>query len=189
MRHIKLFESFDTDITWYHGRGRKIDGFADSIEHITKEATNEQGPGIYLTSGPDDARKYGKFIHQVEFRPSGEILRKGDKIKPNDKAKAERLIKNFADNWKLEAQNYSPNIENGIKTYLRGNVDSAEDRVDFWLDVWYSFFRYDPKSFVKGMSSIGIDGMILPSYGGHGDFVHAVVYNADALSVVSVSQY
>lgn len=188
MRHIKLFESFKTNLdpgqVWYHGRDVKLDSFHKSFEYITREGNNEHGPGIYLTSQQKDAKGYGNFIHQVKF--TGNAIQRGDKATYDDAKLATRMIKKYASDWEMEANNWHENASKGVDEFVKSILSSASDRVDFWKYVWGDFFRYEPIKFTEGMKSIGIDGIIVPGYAGTDGMAHLIAYNPDALEIENI---
>ena len=60
MRYKQIIEAKQT---FYHGSTKKIDAL--SLD-FAGTGTDQEGPGIYLTSSIDDARHYGEFIHVVQ---------------------------------------------------------------------------------------------------------------------------
>jgi len=189
MKHIKLYEAFENlepDQVWYHGRTQEITDFKKSLEFLSKDNNDEHGPGIYLTTDQKDAKGYGNFIHVVKFEPTGEIIKRGDKIKSTDFKIATKIIKDFGNEWEMEANNWHQNPSQGIKEFLNSISKSSNDRVDFYEYVWADYFRYTPRLFVDGMVANGIDGLIIPGYAGTEGMTHLVAYNTDALKIQNV---
>ena len=187
MKHLRLFEDFketnlDPNQVWYTGRNIELREF--TLDHLARENNDEHGPGIYLTNMQDDAKKYGKFIHVVKLEPTGEIIKRGDKMLQSDKAKAIKIIKGYASDWEMEAQNYNENPSRGLVDFT--NTTSAIDRIDFYEYVWSGFFLSEPKAFAEGMAANGIDGIIVPGYAGTDGMAHLVAYNMDALKLQEV---
>jgi len=48
--------------------------------------------------------------------------------------------------------------------------------------VWYEFYRYNPKDFVRNMAKLDYDYVKVPKYGHH----HVVVYNPKILRLVKI---
>lgn len=187
MRHIKLFESFDESQVWYHGAKHKDKDFVEAMKHVgAAEANDEEGPGIYLTSMEDDARKYGAYVYKIKLNPTGRIITEKDKLSSKDVNIAKNIIKKYCDDWEMTAQNFDENPNVGLSQFLHGVQLDATDTKDFYQSVWYDFFRHQGPEFVKGMSANGIDAVITGAYHKHGNGLHAIVYNPVIIEVIKL---
>jgi hypothetical protein len=193
MRYIKPFSdynyikesvNFSSDQVWYTGSKSEIKEF--TLDYLSRENTDQHGPGIYLSNDKDDSKGYGKYIHITNFNPTGEVIIKDDEIDYNDSDKAKQIIKEHCDEWELDAQNYAQDPYEGLNNFIRDTMDRATDRLDFFEYVWYGFFINSPKDFVEGMASVGIDGAIVQGYSEESEIAHLIVYNLDALSITKL---
>lgn len=193
MKHIKLYESFDEDDVqvWYHGAGRPDKDFVKSMDFVgAEEASDDQGPGLYLTADPDDAAGYGKHIYTINLDSEGRIIRDDDELAKEDFENAIKIIKEYSEEWEMHAQNYDENPEAGLDQFLHATQLDATHVKDFYISVWYEFFRHHGVEFVKGMNAVGIDAVITAAYRGQAKDgnMHAIVYNGEIIDVVSQSE-
>ena len=65
MKLITLCEAATYSKTWYHGSNHKIAKFTTDFMDTQSNNGLEHGPGIYFTSDINDAKLYGKYIHEV----------------------------------------------------------------------------------------------------------------------------
>lgn len=112
MKHLRLFESFkeanlNVDQIFYTGKNIELSNF--TLDHLSRNNNDEHGPGIYLTNDQKDAKGYGNVIHVIKLKPIGEIIKRGDKVKPIDTALAKNMIRKFSTEWEMEAQNWHEN--------------------------------------------------------------------------------
>lgn len=186
LQRLKLFEDFNKipDI-WYHGSDKKFDVF--NLSGINADNTDQEGPGIYLSSDMEDARGYGQYIYTVKYAPKGIILDRTMKLTKSDNSKAISIIKKYCEGWEDIAANWHENPTAGLNVFIQSVNDAEEDRVGFWQSVWFDFFRYHPQKFLEGMAANGFDGLLLTGYRvKNNKIIHTIVYNTSIIDIIKV---
>ena len=175
----------ETGFLAYHGSPKKIDVFTDEFVG-TNEATDEEGPGIYFTTEFEDAAGYGNYIYTVKLR--GNFL-----ISTGDPQGIDReLIMNLAkmaEEWELEAQNYSEDPESGMEQLVDGAFDYNDDEKGVLQQIWINLYRYQPTEFVRNCVKLGIDGIIVSRYrntSNNGN--HIIIYNPNVIKFIEVKE-
>ena len=162
---------------WYHGSNSKIDSF--SLDHLGKgQGHDTRGPGIYLTNNPEDAKIYGKYIHEVEVNMvKSKILT--DKVKTIRRG-IRILISKCPDpddlyNWD---QNKSRAINVATDSICKYNpiYRNALEQ------VWYDFYRHEAAKYLEKLQVFGYQGFtIIPGSDGH--TVHFICWDPSILKV------
>ncbi len=167
----------------YHGTKTKINKFSN--EFVNKDNVDEMGPGIYFTTDFDDAAGYGNYVYTARFR--GHLITKDKDVTYISRDIITDICKS-AEEWELEAQNYSEDPISGLEMYIEEEFYNCEDAVDLLQQIWYSFFRYDPLTYVRKCVEHGIDGIVVPPYGGHSTFEgkHIILYNPSIINVTDI---
>ena len=166
--------------TWYHGSTREISEF--NLDSVGKpRATDQEGPGIYLTSSPGDALHYGQFVHTVKLLEQPRLV-------PEDKRFTVASIKSLID--------ASPNKEDVLQDWDEDQkialTKAATAIFEKWgpnefremlEQVWWDFFRDVPKKWLEVLKKQGFDGFILPRADG---IQHFICFNPKILNIVPV---
>jgi len=175
------FQSFITEAieTWFHGSDTKIDKF--TLDNVGRsEAIDQEGPGIYITTSADDARRYGRYIHQLAVKTAKTRLMP-DK-KRFDPSLIRRLILKSPDrddaltNWD-ENPHRALNIAVD-QIYSSYGPDEYREAME---SIWGDFYRNHPKEYLKALWQW--DGFILPRADG---VRHMIVFKPDIIKVISV---
>lgn len=167
------------EITAYHGSPDKIENFTDEFVG-DKDATDQEGPGIYFTTSRDDARGYGEFLYSVILRPNKLIDEtSSENINPDELVE---IIKTLPE-WEGDAQNWAEDPETGLQMAVDSAIEYNDTEKDVFQQVWIEFFRYRPILFVKGMVTLGYDGQIIEKENGRR---HVIVYNPDIIEVTNI---
>ena len=161
----------------YHGSTHRIDKFSDEFVG-GDNAHDQEGAGIYFTTNIKNARIYGDYIYSVHI--SGRFL---DKENPPDSVDPEELVRliKMRSNWENEAYNYDENPEIGAYKAAEGAIRYNDSEADVFQQIEADFYRYDPVSYVRDMTKLGYDGIVVnaPS-----DFVgdkHIIVFNTKCI--------
>ncbi len=163
-------------ITVYHGSPKKILKFVDEFVG-GEEAADQEGPGIYFTSSFDNAGHYGEYVHTVTLTP-----RKLLTTTPSSNKLASLINKMvlMASDWEMHAQDYDENPRIGLRNFIESTIDYNDTEKDVAQQIWYDFYRYDPVNFVRNMTKMGIDGIMVPKDNG---IVHYIIYNPEIINI------
>lgn len=147
MRLITLFEAATYSKTWYHGSNHKIAKF--TTDFMDNQSSNglQHGPGIYFTSDINDARIYGKYIHEVTISIAKSRLipeiKRGLDIGSIIVHKQSNFRKNYQD-WN---ENYSKAYMSALKTF-DGIYDNKNYR-NVLIRLWEDFYFDKSNIFLK----------------------------------------
>ena len=119
MKYLKLFETLEENMIFYHGGN--LDNYSPIISH--KKGRFEYGPGLYATEHLDTARKFAKGSRKLYQL----IIEKGNDINDVefDIKSCLSFIKNYVmvDKRKLVAEIMQEYIkDNKIKGYIFNNI-------------------------------------------------------------------
>ena len=187
MNHLKEYVRSILEVSGYqnilyHGSPLKIDRF--NLNHVGQEEANDQeGPGIYLSTMLNDARGYAGqngFLHRVEAKDMNLI--QGDK--PNMIHVKKLILQSLG--WIDEEgyANWGENPEVALQAALKSIQDYSSSAIDGFQSVWASFYRYDPKEYIRNMVQLGYDGFLIPKEGGF----HLIAYNPNKLRITRRSR-
>ena len=168
----------------YHGSPHEITSFSDEFVG-GKEATDQQGPGIYFTTSYEEALAYAGnkgegFVYKVKINPRllyGEDT--GKRTIPVGKLK--KLVM-MANNWKDNAQNFAQHPIMGVREFLSSAYDYNDSDKDTLLQVWIDFYRYEGREFVRNCVKVGIDGVIVNRY--ENDGKNIIIYNPSIIQLL-----
>lgn len=187
LTRIPLFEETLNEMakrsfTAYHGSPSEIKKF--TIDNVGREeATDQEGPGIYLTSSYNDAAVYGKYVHKIKVK-SGNFYDESErfsKMRPKILA-----IMKMAKDWKETAENFDENPNKGILVALDSFMQYSQNEKDLLQSVWHDFYRYAPVDFVRNCVKNGIDGIVVKREQGGENVEHIIIYNADLIEIEEV---
>ncbi len=168
-------------LTLYHGRNAIP--FRFDYRYVGK-GNDEEGPGFYLTDMAEDARRYGRFVYQVEatFR----------KLVPNHgslSAKQQQeiaLLIRAAPNRDETLQNWDENPRVAFRQAVRGIIEYTESPHDAFMQVWWDFYRDDPTLYLVNMVKLGYDGVEAPFTG---PARHFVAFDPDKLEIIAAREF
>lgn len=181
MKIEDLFEAVKPTI-WYHGSNTKIEEF-HLINVSNPDATHQEGPGIYLTSSIDDARRYGKFIHVVKAK-----LAKSRTMPDNRKFGPDfirRLISLSPD--KADAlSNWDENPSKAMNMAVSSIIDSygPSDYRQALEQVWADFYMGHEDKWLSKLRVFGWDGFIVQQSG----LQHLICFNPEILTIQEVHE-
>ncbi|MFA5366435.1 MAG: GNAT family N-acetyltransferase [Dehalococcoidia bacterium] len=179
---ITTFE--EGGILAFHGSPNKIDSFTDEFVGAEK-ATDQEGPGIYFTNDYDDAWMYGGhggYMHTVRLSPR-KLLDESSHRKVSPKELV-NLIK-MSPTWEDSATNWSENPEKGLYAAIDSFFKYSKNEKDLFQQVWYDFFRYYPKEFVRAMVGLGYDGQIIEKPNNR---KHYIIYNPNIIEIIKAEK-
>ena len=167
-----------TTITLYHGTAHTFSAFD---YRCIGNGTDQEGPGIYLTTDISDAARYGRHIMVVEadfkkFVPhNGRISRRDI-----------RYMIRHAPDVDYDLENYDENPTTALAKAVHAMVAYNETPNDAFQGVCADFYRYNPVEFVKTMTALGYDGVQIERCDG---VIHYVAYNLENLRIVDAFKY
>jgi|LakMenEpi03Aug12_release.lakeMendotaPanAssembly.Ray.scaffolds.fasta_scaffold117033_2 hypothetical protein len=168
----------------YHGSPHEITSFRDEFVG-GKEATDQEGPGLYFTTSYEEALAYAGnkgegFIYKAKINPR--LLYGDDTGKRTIPiGKLNKLVM-MANNWKDNAQNFAENPLMGVRKFLSGAYDYNDSDKDTLLQVWIDFYRYEGREFVRNCVKVGIDGVIVNRYEKEGKNI--IIYNPSVIELL-----
>lgn len=163
----------------YHGTNHKIDNF--STEFVGKqEATDQNGPGIYFTTSLEEAGRYGNIIYTVKIEDVNLLDDSTKKSLTINKIK--RIIMK-AEDWEGTTQNFNEDYRLGLNIAAKQYLNNSTDDSDILQSIQFDFFLSSPERFVKGVVSVGFDGIIIQEDGSK----HIIMYNPNKIKVKDIT--
>ena len=172
---------FEATETFYHGSSKPIDAF-NLDKAGGQDAIDQEGPGIYLTSSIEDARRYGKFVHTVSVK----IVK--SRMMP-DKRKINAA-------WVRVIMKRAPESEDTLMNWGENPSAALSDAVDAIMSsygpneyrkameqIWYDFYRGHEKVWFSKLRVAGWDGFIVNKSDG---VRHLICFNLDVLKITGV---
>jgi hypothetical protein len=167
----------------YHGSPTEFTNFSDEFVG-GKEATDQNGPGIYFTSSEEEASGYigekGK-LYKVELNPR---IMYDDK--PNKFTITPTIVKKLvlmANEWEDNAVNYDYPANKGLNSFISSAFEYNDNDKDVLLQVWIDFYRYDGVNFVRNCVKLGIDGIMVTDE--YRDTTHYIIYNPSIIKIIN----
>jgi len=157
----------------YHGSDVEINKFVDDFVG-GKNAKGKEGAGIYFSTTPKGAEYYGKHIYKVKL--SGTFLDKNNSSEEVDPGELVRLIKMKKD-WELNAQDYAEDPEVGAMEAAQMAIQYNETEADVWQQIEADFYRDDSVDYVRNMTKLGYDGIIVDAPSDFSGDKHIIVFN------------
>lgn len=176
-----LLESQTTEFIAYHGTDHIIKKFEDSFISGEK-VIQHHGAGIYFTTNIENARMFGKNIYKVHL--SGNFI---DTKTPKNKVKINEIIslmKMSSEDWSMEAQNYDENPKKGIQIAAKSALNYGDNEADVFLRVQSSWYQYDGLGYVRNMTKLGYDGMIVDAPRDWVGDKHIIVFNPNIIKFI-----
>lgn len=180
LKESVINEITKTSFDAFHGAESKITKFSDSFLSGEK-VIQHHGAGIYFTTNYENARMFGENVYTVTI--DGTFL---DKEAPADSVDVDKVIalmKMSDEEWEMEAQNYNEDPETGVMIAAQDAINYADNEADVFLRVQSSWYQYQPLDYVRNMTKLGYDGMIVDA---PRDFVgdkHIIVFNPEVVTL------
>lgn len=176
-----LTESTQEKIIAYHGTDHNIQKFSDSF--LTGEKViQHHGAGIYFATNYDNAQMFGKNIYKVEL--SGNFISEYNPTKAADPKKLVELMKlSDEDEWELEAQNYHEDPKVGLKIALNDALKQPNEAAAY-MRIQNGWYNYDGLGYVRAMTKIGIDGVIVNPPEQWVNEKHIIMFNPNAIKFI-----
>ena len=177
--NFKTFFESDQIEEWYHGTPHNIERF---IDDFVGTGTDQEGPGIYFTSNEEDAAGYARkgndpHMFKVSLNFKKLVPLKG-KIPVNECIQLLKWAEDYENkllNWGSENQN--ENLKAQKQSLLKEQTPHQA-----FQSIFVDYYRYSPIEFVRGMVTLGYDGVIVPR--GFMNVKHAIVYNPKIIEVI-----
>ena len=139
MKLITLCEAATYSKTWYHGSNHKIAKFTTDFMDTQSSNGLQHGPGIYFTSDINDAKIYGKYIHEVTISIAKSRLipeiKRGLEIGSIILHDQSNFRKNYQD-WN---ENYKEAYMSALKTFdeIYDNKNYRNVLIRLWEDFYF----------------------------------------------------
>ena len=179
LHNVPLFEGKET---FYHGSNTKIEKFTDKFLD-RPGATNQEGPGIYLTTAAQDARAYGKVIHTVEAKiVKSKLLPAG--VKTPEFA-IRTLIQKAPDSdliltdWDEDPKKALIKAVSGILEFNRNDYREALEQ------VWADFYRGESAAFLTILRNWNYQGFKLNRADG---VTHFICWDPSILTIKNIEE-
>jgi len=184
MKLRKIFETVINELSEvgflaYHGSENKFDKFTDEFVG-GDNAVDQEGPGIYFTTSYDESTYYGKNIYTVKLH--GNFLDDENSSDSVDKNQMEKLIR-MGEDWEMNAQNWAEDPEYGLQISIKDFIKYNQNEKDVFLQIWIEYYRYDTVNFVRNMTKLGYDGIVVTPNGGT-KRKHIIVYNPNIINFI-----
>ena len=171
---------------WYTGIDKKYSRFTD-VKHVG-EGNDQMGPGIYLTTDPRDAARYGKYIHKCRIKWKKRLNAYADV----DKRLLRYLINEVPD-WEVENNDWY-GMESGevAKQYVyRMFLEHTNVQMVSQLIGSTTYYRDSVYKMVENLTKFGYTGTVNPAGSTqnqkyNNDVLHAVVYDPKAITILEV---
>jgi hypothetical protein len=164
----------------YHGSPNKIKKFTDEFVG-GKDATDQEGPGLYFTTSYDEALGYADGGYVYEVRVSPRLLFDESEEKDINKDVLEKLVF-LSENWEDHASNWDPNPKIGVENMIDSAYKYNDNEKDVLLQIWIEAYRYDGVNFVRNCVKVGIDGIIVNRENGK----HVIIYNPKIIELTNI---
>lgn len=177
-----LLESVDID-TWYHGSPSPISKF--SLDKIGQASFLEFGPGVYLTSDKEDAKRYGNFIHTCKIKlPKSKALPDKKRFGYSDvyslisHPTSEIHDENVWSDWgETKQKAITTATKNIFQSYKPNNYKEM-----LW-SVWGDFYKNNSNQFLEQINQ-KYHGFILDKSVCH----HFICFAPEKIKIISVEQ-
>lgn len=138
---------------WYRGS----DAPDPLAMRIDGNGTERYGPGIYFFDREDFAKGYGT-VHTYRINDKDNWF-----VTPRSRVAS---YYNSAVKWIKRAPNYEDTLtdwgetpEKAMRSAVESILDAMTDPVDFYLSLWYEFYRDTPKEFMESAVRAGVSGL------------------------------
>ena len=169
--------------TFYHGSPVKIDKF--TFDFLSSgQGADQEGPGIYLTSSAQDARIYGKFIHEVKVNVVKTRLMPERRVIRMEYIRG--MIWNSPDFQTEDYMNWDENPKRALMKATDAVMDAygPTQYREAMEQVWYDYYRYHSQLYLQTVGRTW-DGFALPRAGG---ITHLIWFKPELLKIVGVQQ-
>lgn len=178
-----MSESQGAEFVAYHGSPQKISKFSDNFLD-GEDTTQHHGPGIYFTTNRDNARMFGKYVYTVKL--SGNFISEDtppDNIDVNELITLMKMSGDEPEDWEMEAQNYAEDPEVGIQMAAKSCIQYGENELDVFFRLMNSWYQYNPLDYVRNMTKMGYDGLIVDAPRDWVGDKHIIVFNPEIIQI------
>lgn len=174
----------------FHGTTCNIKAF--NLDNIGK-GNDQEGPGIYFTSSPEDASSYSLDIGGRVYP----VCLNFNKVVPLEGQINENEIKllilhslgiDAIDDlynldtdifWDNPLSNWGENPISAFNDAVDSIINYSSSPHDAFMQVWYDFYKNNSKDYLLEMQQLGYDGVIIPKQDG---IYHYIVFNPEIIS-------
>jgi hypothetical protein len=164
---------------WYHGRS--VDSEKFDLSYVGRdEAKDQEGPGFYFTNDKKDAAGYA--------HPSGVILTvklTPRKLVSNTEPAPIKDIAYLIDkapDKENTLMNWDENPAKALKMATKAMM--AETAKQTFENIWFDFYRNEPKQFLENLVHLGYDGHYAERTS-----QHIIIYNPRIIKVIHKEHY
>jgi len=184
---IGVKENEGNTILAYHGSRDKFKSFSDKFIGA-KKAREQEGPGVYFTTEPEDAINYAKdggYLYKVELNVGNLISNEPTNNLKHIVKPITKLITS-APNWKRVAKGYSEYDDEALDEILYKYIGMSRSEKEAFVGVYNELYSSTPINYVKNMVKLGYDGVYLPIKTGG---AHIAIYNIKTIRILDIKEY
>ena len=182
-------QSQENRIVAYHGTSGDFEIFDTAF---SGQGTDQEGPGIYFSSNPDDASAYADgqgakvFPVYLNFKKTvpleGNVNQEEIKylILKSLNLNSEDDLYNMDEDvfYNSLLSNWAENPTDAFYQLFSSIVSNAKSPHDAFQTAWYELYRDNPNDYLRLMTGLGYDGVIVPK---QGDAIHYIVFNSNII--------
>jgi len=169
----------------YHGSDYKINKFSDEFAGAM-EADDAEGPGIYFTNSRENSEMWGKFSHEVILNPRRVITNERKATEVNKEE-----LKAFLDMSEEYVVNRSEDEESDKWMAIEDAIQYNKTEDEVWHTLRYEQYGNSPQLFMRAMTKLGIDAMVIHKndfdFNDVNEVYHYIVYNPNIVDVVNIN--
>ncbi len=179
MRYQEILK--EGKVTFYHGSKVQISEFTlDQLGNGT--GTDQEGPGIYLTSSAEDAKVYGEFVHVVEVK----LVK--SRMMPDRRTVRPEFIRGLISKAPEKddiLMNWDENPSRAIIKAVNAVMDAygPSDYRQAMEQVWYDYYHGYEREWLVRMRSVGWDGFIVNQHNGS---QHLICFDPSILTIKEI---
>jgi hypothetical protein len=193
----KVVDDNGDPLVVYHGTPGKLEGnFFDSNK--LGEGHDWEGAGFYFTNDRSEASGYKRGQDGTVYETYLSLKNPIDESTPipsvetvetliakaNDAKSIEDMYQKFEDNedlfWESSLSNWSEEPYSAVESLVNA-VRKYETAHEAFQTVWYDVFSGENKPYMKAMTEIGIDGVILKSETRHQGNDHYIAFSPEQI--------
>ena len=159
---------------YWHGSPKSFDRFEYTFLG-TGRGHDQHGPGFYFTSKESDAKNYGGNLIKANL-----TLNKTVPLRGRPKVKEIRWLMQQAPDLADTLTNWNEDPRQAFQDALAAMLNQENPHQAF-QQVWYDFYRGHEAEYLKNMTTLGYDGVVIP---GANDITHVVMFSPDKIEVI-----
>jgi hypothetical protein len=179
-------ESRGDNLVAYHGSQHKIKKFTDKFVGGA-EANDQEGPGIYFTTIPEEAKQYavgGGYLYKVNLTIN-KLVSNEENFDLDYLTKPITQLIKMAPNWKRVAKGYDDDIEEGLNEMIHRYIGMSMSEKEVFVGLYGEVYKSNPIAYVRNMTKLGYGGVNLPTKSGG---AHIAIYDTSLINLIGSKQ-